>query len=405
MSPIAEPRTSVRTLIAVLSVLGMLVVSQLYVTIPLFPLFAKLLGISSAAASFAGSGFGFAYAAGFLVFGPLSDRVGRRAVLAPGLFALAITTCAVGFSGSFFVLILLRAIQGFTAATFAPAALAYLGEALPPPKRPTAIAFVSTGFLTAGIVGQLYSSSVSAAYGWRWVFFSLAAVYAAGALLLWLTLSPRLAQVAPTTSFLAGYRRMLALLGRPALVQIYAAALVVLLSFVAMYSALGPHLNLHYHVSASQMFSLRVAGIPGMLIALLAGRFIQRWGCQAVVTAGLSVAATGLLLEALAGSLLPLVMASVLFIAGIAVTVPALIALVGNTAGADSRGAAVALYTFVLFVGASLGPLVATALRPIGFGPSLACLAGVLLCAAALVRGIQLTGVIAVPAPAKMTAN
>lgn len=50
-----------------------------------------------------------------------------------------------------------------------------------------------------------------------------------------------------------------------------------------------------------------------------------------------------------------LVAASAVFVAGVAVAAPSLIALLGSLAP-RRRGAAVSLYSFVLFVGASLGP-------------------------------------------------
>ena len=54
--------------------------------------------------------------------------------------------------------------------------------------------------------------------------------------------------------------------------------------------------------------------------------------------------------------------------AGIGISVPGLIARVATVAEAPVRGLAVAFYTFVLFVGASLGPWLAqqTAQRPTG---------------------------------------
>lgn len=56
---------------------------------------------------------------------------------------------------------------------------------------------------------------------------------------------------------------------------------------------------------------------------------------------------------------------SVIFVTGIAVTVPTLISLVGQLGG-HARGAAVSLYVFFVFIGASLGPIVAVALLNTG---------------------------------------
>lgn len=50
--------------------------------------------------------------------------------------------------------------------------------------------------------------------------------------------------------------------------------------------------------------------------------------------------------------------ASVIFVAGISIVVPTLINIVGILGGRASGGA-VALYAFILFVGASAGPVIA----------------------------------------------
>ncbi|MDI3410192.1 hypothetical protein QKW52_06325 [Bacillus sonorensis] len=47
---------------------------------------------------------------------------------------------------------------------------------------------------------------------------------------------------------------------------------------------------------------------------------------------------------------------SIVFVLGIAVATPSLISLIGQLGG-EVRGLAVSIYTFILFIGASLGPI------------------------------------------------
>lgn len=382
---------SIQVVVVVLSLCGLLVVSQIYLAIPLIPLISQIFGVSQAAASWIGSAFGFAYALGFLIFGPLCDRYSCKVVLVPGLAVLALTTYAVGASSSFENLVQLRGLQGFVAAAFAPTALAYVSEIIPQPARAIGIACVSTGFLLAGIMGQVYSSIVSLNYGWRWVFWFLAIAYAIAALTV-AKLLPDSVRQKPSASILSVYRNMAALLRSPSLLAAYAAALMVLLSFVAMYSGLGPYLSNRYGINQNNLLFIRMAGIPGMLLSPLVGSFIQRWGSKNVVVSGLVLAAISLGLEAVSGQLSILVIVSGIFVTGISATVPALITLVGSIA-AEARAAAIALYTFVLFFGASLGPLVTTFLRPIGFTGLCVSLAFFLLMSAVAVqlgvRGIR----------------
>ena len=140
-----------------LSLCGLLVPSQLYVSITLTTPIASAFEVSPDMALWIGSSFGFAYALGFVVFGPLSDRYGRKAVLVSGLVALAVSTLGVAASPSFGVVVALRCLQGLSAATFVPAALAYVGETLPRNARTTGLAFVTTGLIASGIFGQVYA--------------------------------------------------------------------------------------------------------------------------------------------------------------------------------------------------------------------------------------------------------
>jgi MFS transporter, YNFM family, putative membrane transport protein len=362
---ISNRSVNVPLTVAVLSLSGLLVVSQLYLAIPLFPILSQFFDISPGFASWLSSSFGFAYALGFLIFGPLSDRYSCKVVLVPGLTVLALATFAIGGSSSFETLVQLRGLQGFIAASFAPAALAYVSEVLPKQSRGLGIACVTTGFLLAGILGQVYSSFVSLTYGWRWVFWFLAFAYAVAALTVAKQL-PDSIRHKPNVNIPSVYRNMATLLKSHSLLAAYAATLMVLLSFVAMYSGLEPYLSSHYKLDQNDLLLIRMAGIPGMLLSPMFGYFIQWWGSKKVVVSGLVLAAIGLGLEVVSLQLPLLVFASGIFVAGISATVPALIALVSSI-GVKARGAAVALYTFVLFVGASFGSLITTSTSPVGF--------------------------------------
>jgi YNFM family putative membrane transporter len=367
--------------VTILGLTGLIVVSQLYVSIPLVPMMERLFDVSQAQASWLGTAFGLAYAGGFLVFGPLSDRYGRKTIMVPGLFALTLATLAVGFSPSYEVLVGLRVVQGIAAATFGPAALAYLGEVLPASIRATGIAVMTTGFLVAGIAGQVYADAVTLAVGWEWVFWGLAAVYGVFVVLLYML--PQSEDVAgeSATSLRTVYARMGRLLGNRVLLAAYFAAFTLLFTFVGMYSGLAPYLQTTFGVNSQQLLLVRIAAIPGMALSLLAGRLVARYGSTRVVIGGIVLAAGGLGLEAVAGSLAILVVGSVVFVTGIAAAVPSLISFVGETA-ASARGAAVALYACILFIGASLGPLITTALQSVGFVGLCSVLALILLLAA-----------------------
>jgi YNFM family putative membrane transporter len=376
-APVAAP-------LAVLVSCALLVLMQLYLAIPLAPVMGQALGGSGTAAAAAlGTAYALAYGMGFLIFGPLSDRYGRKVILVPGMAALAIATAGLAAASSLPVVGVLRIVQGLLAASFAAVALAYVGEALPPRWRSTGIGAISTAFLVAGILGQVYAQAVGQALGWRWVFGLAAPAFAICAFAI-ATVLLEPARGGPPASLAQKYRELAALAVRRELALVYAACFPVLLSFVAMYAALGPLVQTRFGLDDSDVLLVRLAALPVMLLAPLAGWLVGRHGPTRVAVAGYLLAAAGLAAEAISvAALWALVVASVVFVAGIAVIVPAVIALVGGRAG-SARAGALGLTGLMVFTGASCGQLAAE--LPLGFTALMLVFAALLVAAAALIR-------------------
>ena len=343
---------------ATLVVTALLVLTQLYAAIPLLaPISADLHGNATVALSTA---FSLTYAAGFLIWGPVSDHYGRRRTMALALGILTVSTGCCALAPSLPALAALRAIQGLSASGFAPVALAYLSEALAPPRRAGAIGAMSTSFLVAGIVGQVLASLVALHLGWRW-FFPLCGGLLAVALAAVLAVVHDAAHASgPSGSSLRGQFASLGRLAlRPAVLALSLAHVTLLMVFVAMYTGIGGHLE-SLGMRPSTIILIRLAALPAMFLSLGAGRFAARRSWAQIARLGFGVSALGMLGEALlAGSLVGLVACSVAYVAGVALAAPAMISLYGQVS-APNRGSGMALNGFILFVGTSAGPLLAT---------------------------------------------
>ena len=352
----ASPAGSSAT--ATLVVTALLVLTQLYAAIPLLaPISVDLHGNATVALSTA---FSLTYAAGFLIWGPVSDHYGRRRTMALALGILTVSTGCCALAPSLPALAALRATQGLSASGFAPVALAYLSEALAPPRRAGAIGAMSTSFLVAGIVGQVLASLVALHLGWRW-FFPLCGGLLAVALAAVLAVVHDAAHASgPSGSSLRGQFASLGRLAlRPAVLALSLAHVTLLMVFVAMYTGIGGHLE-SLGMQPSTIILIRLAALPAMFLSLGAGRFAARRSWAQIARLGFGVSALGMLGEALlAGSLAGLVAASVVYVAGVALAAPAMISLYGQVS-APNRGSGMALNGFILFVGTSAGPLLAT---------------------------------------------
>lgn len=360
---------------SVLMAAVLLVVSHIYITIPLVPAVADEYSATIDAAAWIGTGFGLAFAVGNLVFPTLSDHVDPRWLMAGGLVAVALAGVIAGSAPNLELLIASRVVQGFVAPALPPVALAYLPRILPERSRPRSIAVLSTSFLLAGIVGQAWSLLIGQ-FGWRWVLWGLAPLLlAAVAPVLRLPAAP---SPGTRSSVLEALRTLAGMLRSPLILVAYSGAVTILLAFVGMYAALqaaSPQLGASDPMSG---FLLRLPGVPGIVLGLFAGAFIRRWGASRVGSAAFMLAALGLVIEALGGPLWLTLLGSTVFVAGLAVSVPAAVVMVGM-GSAHARGAGMAGYAFLIGVGAALGPVLANALASAGFANTVLVIAAVLV--------------------------
>src|SRR3954454_4522252 len=343
---------------------GLVVLCSLYVTIPLLSVFASTYDLSASQAAWAGSTFSFSFAAGCLFFGAISDRFGKKKVMVIGLFCLSIVTFVIGLTDSFNQLLILRGIQGATAATFSPVALTYIGLMFPDKKKVTTIGIISSGFLIAGIVGQLISTLIESTFNWNMVFYFFSIIYLITTIFLFIILpTDRIKQ--ENKDIFAVVKKFILPFKQNTLILCNSIGVMVLLSFVGMYTALGHYLNATFHFNDQEIFYVRAVGIFGMILSPLTGRFVQKFGMQKVLTTGLLCAIIGLFFMGFSNHLWIIILMSILFVCGIAIVVPSMLALVGQLGG-NEKGIATSVYTFILFIGASIGPLLATLILQTG---------------------------------------
>ncbi len=361
-------------LLALLMACGFLVVGQLYVTIPLVREIASRFAVDPAQASLSGTAFGLAYAAGFLIFGPLSDRYGRKRMILIGLAGTTLATALVGMAGGFGFLLVARAAQGLAASIFPPAALSLVTEELPVQHRPLGVSLMSFAFLGAVPLAQLFAAGSNGEL--PAIMFQLAPLYAAGALgLAFAALSKRMIS-APQSD--AQGAHLAGLLRDPGIVAAWLAAVTVLLGFVSFYSGaqvLGATIGVDLH-------TLRLVGLPPLLFTFAAAPLTRHYSATVTARLGLILAAAALGIAAIATPSAAL-LASALLSGGVALAVPGLIATVAGRTTNANRGRALAIYSFALFVGASAAPPIAQALAGLGTAP-LWLLSAVLLLLAAL---------------------
>ena len=135
---------------------------------------------------------------------------------------------------------------------------------------------------------------------------------------------------------------------------------------MCMYTALGYYLSgPQFGLSSQEILYVRAAGIIGILFASASGVLARKFHFFNIIIVGLLTASISLILLGKVSNVILLTVLSVVFVAGIAVATPNVIELIGQLGG-NARGSALSIHTVVLFIGAGIGPILATTLLSTG---------------------------------------
>lgn len=336
---------------------GLFVVGQLYLPLPLLGKLHLYYQDMQYSPAFLVSAFGFAYALGFLVFGALADQIGKKKVIVSGLVFLTLCSIYIGFAQEANLLLLARIAQGFFAATFPPVALAYISSNIQSKFTGLAISTMAFAFLSAVALAQVFiiSLNVNSLYA----PMLIAAIFYIFLLisLFFLLQKEDVSKKFNLMRFLNIFKNLPSLFFDKKLFKLYLIASTVLFIFVGFYTILIDLSNTQHPNTDS--LSLRLWTLPFFLAVFFTNKLIAYFKhINAIkIALGLSLVALALALLSFYIQIFNLmIIALCVLSSAMALIIPILISFVAINAQSTQKNSAIALYTFVLFCGASLAP-------------------------------------------------
>ncbi|WIA23200.1 hypothetical protein OEZ86_010089 [Tetradesmus obliquus] len=116
----------------------------------------------------------FAVGVGNLVWGPLSDRFGRRITYGLSSVTFLGTTLGCDFSPNISVLVAMPALQGFAECAYLTNGQAVVADIFAPAQRGQALGVFMLSLLVGPVIGPLVGGALSQTFGWRSTFIFLA---------------------------------------------------------------------------------------------------------------------------------------------------------------------------------------------------------------------------------------
>ena len=278
---------------------------DMYVVAALIPTMAVDLGEPVAALGLLVSAYALPNAFLAPVFGPLSDRLGRRIAMLGGMIFFAATVAGTAIAPTLPILVGLRVLNGLGAAVVMPAVFALAGDFPTVTQRSRAMGNLAMGYPLAALLGLPLGAFLAGLVSWRATFLAVALLAAVAAVLIW-----RLPADRPKGASVLGYAEGLRLaVGDRAVLSVLVVTFVWFMGPFGMFTFVGQFFQGSYSLDTTQVgFVFMVLGLVGVISARTSGRFTATLGARRAVLLGIACFGTAVFILPSTPPFLPLSM-------------------------------------------------------------------------------------------------
>jgi predicted MFS family arabinose efflux permease len=354
----APPRGSATSAITLLALAAFAAQAMVRVTDSLLPQIAADLNVTVGATSIVVTAYLLAHGSVQLVIGPIGDRFGKYLCVAIAAAASTLMVVACGLAPSLPILVAARLACGLATGWIIPFAMAFVGDVIPYERRQQVLGTFLSGQILGQLFGQAAGGVLGDYFGWRNVFFILAALLAIATLGLFYELMRNPVTHANATpeqrgrGFVADYTAVLA---SPWSRAVIAIAFVEAAMMFGAFTYVGADLHLRFGVGFTLVgLFVGAFAIGGLIYSLSVRALVNRFGQTGLAIGG--------------GALLALAYVTLAFEPHYRIA-PAAITAIGlgyymlhNTLQTNAtqmtpqaRGTAVAIFSSALYLGQTVG--------------------------------------------------
>lgn len=331
-----------------------LVFINLYVPQPLLPGLKDAYQVSTLGVSLLMSVSTLSLALALLVFGPLSDAIGREAIMRITLLFAGVLSLALAFAPTFESLLLLRLLQGFVLGGLPAVAIAWMGDEFDKAALLSAVGLYIGANSLGGISGRIVGGVAADLGGPTAAFLAVGVMTLIGCVVFWRLLprgrafTPQRFELRKAISSLVGHLR------NPVLLAAYCLGGINFLVFINQYSYITFRLAAEpYQLAASGLGLIFLTYLGGTFGSMISGRLASRFSPAACMMVGVVILMLGTAIT-LSSSLVLIIIGLSVNAFGFFLAHSLASSWVGRYAQ-GARGSASALYLVFYYVGASLG--------------------------------------------------
>lgn len=352
-TPLPKDRSSRQALVA-LYFATVAAYGDMYITQPILPILGREFVIAPATAGLTVFVVVLAIAAASLLYGPLSDTLGRKPVMVWSSACLAVPTLLCAFAPNFATLLLFRTLQGLLIPGLTAVAVAYLGDQFNGVDLGAAVGNYIGASVAGGLAGRVLGGLIADLIHWRAAFVAFALLTLLGA---WLM--ARALPVAVTSErarWSSAYGSMVLHVRNRRLVGAFVVGASLFFAFIGVFTYLPYYLTAPpFNLPTGVVSSVYAVYLAGVFISPVIGRLSVMVSRRAIMAGGMAIAGIGML-----GTLthwLPVILVSLVIVCGgnfmAQSTTPAFV----NANARAAKGGASALYLTSFYVGGAAGSI------------------------------------------------